>query len=123
MVSKYKGTSICTSIISHYLDISIIPAVSRKGDTTTTGHICASTTILDTPAQSTVRANSILIARQTDPTVSHPYPPAPPCAPHVANVNVGSSTVRVVGLPISRIGDSTDAGALTTGSSNVFAGG
>ena len=100
-----------------------MPAVSRKGEQLSTGHICAGTTILDTPGQSTVFANSILIARQTDPTVSHPFPPGPPCAPHVANVNVGSTTVRVCGLPIARIGDSTDAGALTTGSGNVFANG
>jgi len=45
-----------------------MPAVSRKGDSLSTGHICASTTILDTPTQSTVRANSILIARETDKT-------------------------------------------------------
>ena len=99
-----------------------MPAVSRKGDSLSTGHICAGTTILATPGQSTVRANSILIARQTDPTVSHPFQPAPPCAPHVANVNVGSSTVRVCGLPIARVGDSTDAGQMTKGSSNVFSG-
>ena len=99
-----------------------MPAVSREGDSLSTGHLCTSTTILDTPGQSTVFANSILIARQTDPTVSHPFPPAPPCAPHVANVNVGSSTVRVCGLPIARVGDSTDAGAMTKGSSNVFSG-
>ena len=41
-------------------------AVSRKGDSLSTGHICAGTTILDTPGQSTVFANSILIARQSD---------------------------------------------------------
>ena len=41
----------------------------------------------------------------------------------VANVNVGSETVYVVGLKCSRIGDSTDAGALTSGSETVFAGG
>ena len=99
-----------------------MPAVSRKGDSLSTGHIWAGTTILATPGQSTVRANSILIARQTDPTVSHPFPPLPPCAPHVANVNVGSSTVRVCGLPIARVGDSTDAGQMTKGSSNVFSG-
>ena len=99
-----------------------MPAVSRKGDQLSTGHICAGTTILDTPGQSTVFANSILIARQTDPTVSHPFPPLPPCAPHVAKVNVGSTTVRVCGLPIARVGDSTDAGAMTKGSSNVFSG-
>ena len=46
----------------------------------------------------------------------------PPCAPHVRFVNVGSSTVSVVGLPIARIGDSTDAGQMTQGSDTVFAG-
>jgi uncharacterized Zn-binding protein involved in type VI secretion len=100
-----------------------MPAVSRKGDSLSTGHICASTTTLDTPGQSTVFANKILVARETDPTVSHPFPPNPPCAPHVANVNVGSATVFAVGLAIARIGDSTDAGAMTTGSGDVFAGG
>ena len=100
-----------------------MPAVSRKGDQLSTGHICAGTTILDTPGQSTVFANSILIARQTDPTVSHPFPPLPPCAPHVANVNAGSPNVFVVGIAVARIGDSADAGAMTSGSGNVFANG
>ena len=99
-----------------------MPKVSRKGDSLSTGHICASTTILDTPGQSTVRANSILIARKTDKTISHPFPPSPPCAPHVAVVNVGSSTVNVVGLSIARKDDSTDAGQMTQGSDTVFAG-
>ena len=100
-----------------------MPAVSRKGDSLTTGHICTSTTTLDTPGQGTCLANSILIARVSDPTVSHPFPPLPPCAPHVANVNAGSPNVFVEGLAVARIGDSTDAGALTTGSGNVFANG
>ena len=100
-----------------------MPGISRKADQLSTGHICAGVTILDTPTQSTVRANNILIARKTDKTVSHPFPPSPPCAPHVAKVNVGSSTVFVVGKNIARVGDSTDAGAMTQGSGNVFAGG
>ena len=100
-----------------------MPAVSRKGDSLTTGHICTSTTTLDTPGQGTCFANSILIARVTDPTVSHPFPPNPPCAPHVANVNAGSPNVFVEGLKVARIGDSADAGAMTSGSSNVFANG
>jgi len=99
-----------------------MPAVSRKGDSLSTGHICTSTTTLDTPGQGTCFANSILIARVSDPTVSHPFPPAPPCAPHVANVNAGSSTVRVEGLAVARIGDSADLGVMTSGSSNIFAG-
>ena len=100
-----------------------MPAVSRKGDTTTTGHVCVDTTTLDTPGQGSCYANSILIARKTDPTVSHPFPPKPPCVPHVAVVNVGSSTVNVVGLPIARFDDSTDADKMTQGSNNVNAGG
>jgi uncharacterized Zn-binding protein involved in type VI secretion len=100
-----------------------MPAVSRKGDSLSTGHICTSTTTLDTPGQGTCFANSILIARVSDPTVSHPFPPNPPCAPHVANVNAGSPNVFVEGLAVARIGDSADAGAMTSGSGNVFANG
>ena len=99
-----------------------MPAVSRKGDSLSTGHICTSTTTLDTPGQGTCFANSILIARVSDPTVSHPFPPAPPCAPHVANLNAGSGTVRVNSIAVGRIGDSADLGAMTSGSGNVFAG-
>ena len=99
-----------------------MPAVSRKGDSLSTGHACVGTTILDTPGQSTCRANSILIARVGDPTVSHPFPPLPPCAPHVATVNAGSSTVRVHGIPVASIGDSAVCGAMSAGSSNVFSG-
>jgi uncharacterized Zn-binding protein involved in type VI secretion len=99
-----------------------MPAISRKGDSLSTGHGCVGTTTLDTPGQTTVRANSILIARIGDPTVAHPNPPNPPCPNHVATVNAGSSTVRVVGISVARIGDSADAGAMTSGSSNVFAG-
>ena len=100
-----------------------MPAVSRKGDSLTTGHICTSTTTLNTPGQGTCFANSILIARVSDPTVSHPFPPSPPCAPHVANVNAGSPNVFVEGKAVARIGDSADAGAMTSGSGNVFANG
>ena len=100
-----------------------MPAVSRKGDSLSTGHAWIGTTTLNTPGQSTVFANTILIARITDPTVSHSNPPVPACPAHVANVNVGSATVFAVGLAMARIGDSTDSGAMTSGSGNVSAGG
>ena len=100
-----------------------MPKVCRKGDPLTTGHACVATTTLDTPGQGTCFANSILIARIGDPTVPHPNPPAPPCPNHVANVNVGSPNVFAVGIAVARIGDSTDAGAMTSGSGNVFANG
>tara|TARA_B100001057_G_C22862703_1_gene955224 strand:+ start:477 stop:782 length:306 start_codon:yes stop_codon:yes gene_type:complete len=100
-----------------------MPKVSRHTDTTTTGHACVSTTTLDTPGQGTVRANGLLIARITDPTVSHIHPPVPICPNHVASVNAGSPNVFVHSKRVARIGDSTDAGALITGSRNVFANG
>ena len=100
-----------------------MPAVSRHTDTLSTGHICTSTTTLDTPGQGQVFANGLLVARVTDPTVPHPNPPAPPCPDHVANVNAGSPNVFVVGIAVARIGDSADAGAMTSGSGNVFANG
>jgi uncharacterized Zn-binding protein involved in type VI secretion len=100
-----------------------MPAVSRKGDSLSTGHACVGTTTLNTPAQDRVFANGILIARIGDPTVSHPNPPLPPCPNHVANVNAGSPNVYVSGIKVGRIGDSADAGAMTSGSPNVFANG
>ena len=49
-----------------------MPAVSRQVDSLSTGHACTGSTVLDTPGQSTVRVTSILDARVSDPTVSHP---------------------------------------------------
>lgn len=98
-----------------------MPAVCREGDTLSTGHICDTSTVLATPGQTTVYADNILIARVTDPTVSHAFPPQPPCAPHVAYVNAGSPNVFVEFLAVARIGDSADAGAMQTGSPTVFA--
>ena len=100
-----------------------MPKVSRKGDSLSTGHICTSTTTLATPGQSTVFAEGELVARKTDPTVAHPFPPNPPCANHTANVNVGSATVFVVGKACARVEDSADAGKMTSGAGTVFAGG
>ena len=101
-----------------------MPAVSRKGDSLTTGHACVATTTLATPGQSTVFANSILIARITDPTVVHLFPPnVPPCGNHFSTVKQGSETVFVHGLKCARVTDSAAAGELTTGSDTVFAGG
>ena len=100
-----------------------MPAVSRKGDSLSTGHGCVSTTTLDTPGQGSVFANNILVARIGDPTVAHPNPPNPPCPNHVANVNAGSPNVFVVGIKVGRIGDSADAGAMISGSVNVLVNG
>ena len=99
-----------------------MPETSRQGDSLSTGHGCVGSTVLDTPGQSKVYVQNQLVARVGDPTVAHPNPPNPPCPDHVANVNAGSGTVRVSGAFVARIGDSADAGVMTSGSSNVFSG-
>ena len=96
--------------------------VCREGDTLDTGHCCDGTTTLDTPSQSTVFAEGKLVARKTDPTVSHDIDPEP-CTSHVAQVNVGDTLVVTVGLFTARVTDSADSGQMTTGAATVFAGG
>ena len=101
-----------------------MPAVSRVGDSLSTGHACTgTTTIASSNTDGTVHANNIDIIVVGAPTVSHPFPPSPPCAPHVANLNAGSSSVFINGIAVGRVGDSADAGAMTSGSSNVYVGG
>ena len=47
----------------------------------------------------------------------------PPCGSHTSTVKQGSETVFVAGRKCARIGDAADAGAMTSGSGDVFAGG
>jgi len=98
-----------------------MPAVVRVGDSLSTGHGCVGSTTLAGANQGSVFVNGILAAVVGAPTVSHPFPPDPPCAPHVANLNAGSPNVFIEGIPVGRVGDSADAGAMTSGSPNVFA--
>ena len=101
-----------------------MPKVVRIGDSLSTGHGCTGTTTLDNSNQGVdnVYANNILISVEGADTVSHAFPPDPPCTPHVAQLNTGSSTVFINNIKVGRIGDSADAGAMTTGSPNVYAG-
>ena len=96
-----------------------MPGVVRIGDTLTTGHACTPTTTLGGAAQSTVSGNGSLMAVVGAPTVSHPFPPAPACIPHVAALNAGSPNVFINGIAVGRIGDSADAGAMISGSGTI----
>jgi uncharacterized Zn-binding protein involved in type VI secretion len=102
-----------------------MPAVTRDGDATTTGHGCDFTTTVTGPSTD-VFCNTKGVERKTDPTAAHTIPngASPPvCVSHSgAVINAGSGTVFVNSKAIARIGDSCDAGAITGGSSNVFAG-
>ena len=100
-----------------------MPAVCRVGDSLSTGHACTgTTTIASSNTDGTVKVNGINVIVVGAPTVSHPAPPNPPCPPHVRFLNAGSSTVKINSIAVGRIGDSADAGAMTSGSSNVFVG-
>ena len=102
-----------------------MPAVTRDGDATTTGHACDFTTTVTGPSTD-VFCNTKGVERKGDPTAAHTIPngASPPvCVSHSgAVINAGSSTVFVNSKAIARIGDSCDGGAITGGSSNVFAG-
>ena len=102
-----------------------MPGVTRDGDATTTGHGCDATTTVTGPSTN-VFCNTKGVERKTDPTAAHTIPngASPPvCVSHSgAVINAGSGTVFVNSKAIARIGDSCDAGAITGGSSNVFAG-
>ena len=102
-----------------------MPAVTRDGDATTTGHGCHTTTTVTGPSTD-VFCNSKGVERKGDPTAAHTIENSaipPSCVSHLgAVINAGSSTVFVNGKAIARIGDSCDSGAITEGSGDVFAG-
>jgi uncharacterized Zn-binding protein involved in type VI secretion len=92
----------------------------RETDALSTGHICDTETTLDTPTQGTVYIEGLLGARVDDPTVAHAFPPSPPCAPHVANVNYGSPTVYIEGKRVGYLSTGVDDGAMTGSASTVY---
>ena len=98
-----------------------MPGVTRDGDATTTGHGCDATTTVTGPSTN-VFCNTKGVERKTDPTAAHTILSGLSCVPHSAVINAGSGTVFVNSKSIARIGDSCDGGAITAGSSNVFAG-
>ena len=98
-----------------------MPGVTRDGDATTTGHGCDATTTVTGPSTD-VFCNSLGVERKTDPTASHDITSGLECVAHTSSISTGSSTVFVNGKSIARITDTCDAGAITGGSTNVFAG-
>jgi uncharacterized Zn-binding protein involved in type VI secretion len=100
-----------------------MPAIARQGDPTTTGHGCDATTTVTGPtgAGAKVFANGIPIECIGNPTSAHTIKRGKACVPHSAVINAGSGNVFVGGIGVARVGDSTDGGAITAGSSNVIA--
>jgi uncharacterized Zn-binding protein involved in type VI secretion len=98
-----------------------MPAVARNGDPITTGHGCDGTSTVIGPSPS-VFANNIGVERKGDPVAPHTIPSGRRCVGHSAVINAGSGTVFANNIALARVGDSADAGSITGGSSNVFAG-
>ncbi|WP_175253460.1 PAAR domain-containing protein [Pseudomonas sp. BMW13] len=97
-----------------------MPAVSRLGDNCT-GHGCWPPRPC-TEASPNVRVNGIAAHRQGDAWAAHTCPTIPET--HASVLAAGSTTVRVNGKQLARIGDPVACGsAVAQGSANVFAGG
>ena len=102
-----------------------MPIVAVKGDTTTTGHGCDGTTTI-AGSSLNVYMGGIKVAIQGNALAGHTIPAGVPpvCVGHPGQiVNVGSTTVKVNGIGIARVGDSADGGAIMSKVGNVFAGG
>jgi uncharacterized Zn-binding protein involved in type VI secretion len=98
-----------------------MPAVARQGDSFSTGHGCAGQSTLTNPSTD-VFVNDRGVERRGDPSVPHTIRAGKKCIPHTVVVTGGSGTVFVNDKPIARRGDSIDAGQITGGSPDVFAG-
>ena len=95
-----------------------MPVVTRVGDADVT-HCSGMTRAVGSP---NVRANSIAISRQGDNNTGHLLPGVP-CPSHAAPIASGSSTVRVNGKGIGRVGDGiSGCTSVAAGSPNVFSG-
>ena len=102
-----------------------MPIVAVKGDRTTTGHGCDSITTI-AGSSLNVYMGGIKVAIKGNALAGHTIPAGVPpvCVGHPGQiVNVGSTTVKVNGIGIARVGDSADGGAIIAKAGNVFAGG
>jgi hypothetical protein len=105
-----------------------MPAAVRTADKHITGHLCHTVDFLDMPLGNPpyvgVYANHILMCRILDKDIGHTLPcPCPPsmcCCPHVMPLVDGFLTVQVQKKAQSTIGSGIDAGAMVTGSPDVF---
>lgn len=100
-----------------------MPAVARGSgtDSVLTGHTCTVTTKTD-KCSTNVFINSKGACRKGDAIKVHTYKKGKNCVNHTEKIKAGSASVFVNGIPISRKGDSADAGVISSGSPNVIAG-
>ena len=107
-----------------------MPEVARKDSKDTvnspdgSGICCASPAVHSTAnGSSTVFVNGIGVVRKDDPMIVHPFPGPPCCSIHAPKLSSFSSSVFANGLNLGRKGDVYSAHVISSGSSDVFAGG
>ena len=100
---------------------TVMPGISRHRDRCITGHPCTGSAPVIS-SQYSVFANGKPLLRKGDPVFPHTILVGIVCLIHPAKVNRGSSKVFAKGIGVARRGDSTDKGAMTGASGNVFAG-
>lgn len=98
-------------------------AVARGdgSDTVSTGHKCTATTTTKV-CSSNVFVNNKGVCRKGDTITVHTTKVGDSCVNHTAAINAGSGSVFVNGIAIARKDDSADAGKISSGSADVFAG-
>lgn len=99
-----------------------MPEAARIGDIINTGHECDDTAPI-AEGSGSVFAEGIGLSYQGAAIVPHEWPSDGGCALHDAVINEGSSSVFVHGIPVARMSDSADLGAIIEGAASVFVGG
>ncbi len=98
--------------------------MSRMNDKCFTGHACSFTApVIASQFDVFAEGGTKPCLRLGDKVAPHAILAGKFCVPHFAKVNQGSMSVFVKGIPVARIGDSTDQGMMYKGATTVFAGG
>lgn len=96
-------------------------AVARNLDGFVTGHGCdVASVIVALPTN--VYVNGRPIATVGAVSAPHTIPSGRTCVAHLSVVYTGSLSVFADGRPVARVLDGIDAGAIVTGSSDVYCG-
>ena len=97
--------------------------VARVGaDTITTGHDCDAVAGIAGLLQTTVKIAGSYVAVQGDAIAPHTIDKPKGCILHPAGINVGAPRVHINTIPMARIADSADMGAVATGHPKVYCG-
>jgi uncharacterized Zn-binding protein involved in type VI secretion len=91
-------------------------------DFISTGHACDTTAKIQGNLQSKVSVNGKFVAVLGDSIFPHDILINSSCLPHNAFITGGSSKVFINGIPVSRVGDSADQGAIISGSASITVG-